>query len=184
MARRFWQMAVAAGVVFAASEACAAEPPLAGCYERVYDAAHLAAHKGQLVVRAAISIAATKAFDQKGPHPIVADGVLKFWLRGKDKSFDSTGACSAEGNTLVCAGSLSAAEASTCRTGQDGLRQCRIDPGDAGGFKVEARPEGVMVSIPDRLELVREPYDGGPYLNFSSSNAENRAFLLRKTPCP
>jgi hypothetical protein len=183
MARSFW-IAMATGLVLAASAAFAAEPPLVGCYERVYDAAHLAAHKGQLVVRATISVTATKAFDA----PIVADVTLKLWVRGKgkglDKSFDSIGACSAQGNVLTCAGSLSAAEDSTCRSKQDGLRQCRIEPGDAGGFKVEGKPEGVLVSIPKRLELLQAPYDGGPYLNFSSSNAENRAFLLKKTACP
>ena len=30
--------------------------PLIGCYERVYDAAHLVAHKRQLVVRATLSV--------------------------------------------------------------------------------------------------------------------------------
>lgn len=183
MTRMFW-MATAASLVLVGSAASAAEPPLAGCYERVYDAAHLSAHKGQLVVRATISIAATKGFDQTGPHPIIADGVLKMWVRGKAKSFDSFGACEAEGNNLSCGGSLSAAEDSTCKSKRDGLRQCRIDSSDPGGFKVEGKPEGVLVSIPKRLELLQEPHDGGPYFNFSSSNAENRAFLLKKIACP
>jgi hypothetical protein len=39
------------------------------------------------------------------------------------------------------------------------------------------------VSIPNRLELLQRPYDGGPYLNLSSGNAENRAFLLNKAAC-
>jgi hypothetical protein len=158
--------------------------PLAGCYERVYDAAHLAAHKDQLVTRLALSVGKTDAFDQTGPHPFIADGVLKMWVRGKDKSFDSVGACWAESYGLLCNASLSAAEASTCRTKQDGLRQCRIDPGDAGSFKVEGKPDGVLISIPKRVELLQQPYDGGPYLNFSASNFENRAFLLMKTACP
>jgi hypothetical protein len=42
----------------------------------------------------------------------------------------------------------------------------------------------VLVSIPKRLELLQEPHDGRPYLNFSASNVENRAFLLKKTACP
>jgi hypothetical protein len=184
MVRSCWGLAIAAGALVAAPAACAAEVPLARCYERVYDAPHLVAHKGQLVVRATISIEATKAFPQTGPDHIVADGVLKMWLRGKDKSFDSIGACSADGNTLLCKGSLSAAEAATCRSKQDGLRQCRIDGGDAGSFKVEAKPDGALVSIPNRLELLQDPYDVGPYLNFSSSNSENRSFLLKKTACP
>jgi hypothetical protein len=132
------------------------------------------------VVRATISVAATKAYDA----PFVADAALKLWVRGKDKSFDSVGACSAKGNILSCAGSLSAAEEATCKSKRDGLRQCRIEPGDAGRFKIEGKPEGVLVSIPSRLELLQAPYDVGPYLNFSSGNAENHAFLLNKADCP
>lgn len=181
MTRVFW---MAVSLVLAAGAASAAEPPLVGCYERVYDAAHLSSHKGQLVVRATLSVGETKGFDQTGPHPIIADGTLKLWVRGKAKSFDSFGACQAEGNNLSCGGSLSAAEDTTCKSKRDGLRDCRIDSSDPGGFKVESKPEGVLVSIPRRLELLQEPHDGGPYLNFSSSNAENRTFLLKKTACP
>jgi hypothetical protein len=178
-----WRIAVAAGAFLAASAACAAEVPLAGCYERVYDAAHLAAHKDQIVTRVTISIAKTDALEQTGPHPFIADGVLNMWVRGKDKSFDSVGACWAESYGLFCNASLSAAEASMCRTKQDGLRQCRIDPGDAGSFKVDGKPDGVLISIPKRIELLQKPYDGEPYLNFSASNSENRAFLLKKVVC-
>lgn len=179
MARIFW-MATAASLVLAASAAGAAEPPLAGCYERVYDAAHLSAHKGQLVVRATLSVTETKYFDA----PIVADAALKLWVRGKAKSFDSTGVCTAKGDALTCVGSLSAAEDTTCKSKRDGLRDCRISGADAGGFKIEGKPEGVLMSIPSRLELLQDPYDNRPYLNFSASNVENRAFLLKKTACP
>jgi hypothetical protein len=42
---------VAMGIVLAAVIVGEAKTrPLVGCYERAYDAAHLAAHKGQLVV--------------------------------------------------------------------------------------------------------------------------------------
>jgi hypothetical protein len=180
MALALCRVAVATSFVVTASIAGAAEPPLAGCYERVYDAAHLAAHKGQLVVGATISIAETKGFNA----PIVADANLKLWVRGKTKSFESHGACTTKGDTLNCVGSLSAAEDTTCKSKRDGLRECRINSADAGGFRVEGKPEGVLVSIPKRLELVQEPYDGGPFLNLSSSNVENRAFLLKKTVCP
>lgn len=73
--------AAATTLVIIASLASAAEPPLAGCYERVYDAAHLAQHKGQLVVRATISIAETKGLNA----PIVADARFKLWLAAKIK---------------------------------------------------------------------------------------------------
>jgi hypothetical protein len=184
MSRAFWCIAVATGAVLAAGAAGAAEPPLAGCYERVYDAAHLSAHKGQIVLRATLSIAATKAGEQTGKaDPVIADGVLKIWVRGQKQSFDSIGACRADGANFVCDGALSAAEADTCKSKHDGVRQCRIDSNDPGSFKVEARPEGVLVSVRERLELVPAPYDGGPYLYFSPNNAENHAFLLKKAPC-
>jgi len=51
-------------------------------------------------------------------------------------------ACSAKGNSLACAGSLSAAEEPTCKSKRDGLRECRIDGSDAGGFKVDNLPAG------------------------------------------
>jgi hypothetical protein len=184
LAAFFRRILVVVGAIVAASATFAAEPPLAGCYERVYDAAHLAEHKGQSVMRARLAVDATKFGDHAGKkNPFVADAMLLLWVRGKDKSFDSIGACTAQGQRLACEGSLSAAEASTCRTKQDGIRQCRIDPGEAGSFQVEPKPDGVLVSIPQRLELLQSPYDGGPYLNFSSSNAENRAFLLKRVVC-
>jgi hypothetical protein len=181
----FRRIAVATGAVLAASVASAADaPPLAGCYERVYDAAHLSMHKGQLVVRATISIGATRAGVQTDNRdPIIANGDFKIWVRGRHQSFDSLGACRAEGNNLNCGGSLSAAEADTCKSKRDGVRQCRIDSTDAGSFTVEGKPQGVLVSIRERLELVQAPYDGGPYLYFSSTNVENRAFLLNRTIC-
>ena len=161
----------------------AAEVPLAGCYERVYDSAHLAAHKGQLVVRAEIKIEATSFGEQPGQtDSFVADGSLKLWLRGKKQSFDSIGACRADGNTLICEGSLSAAEAETCKSDRDGVRECRNESGP-GSFKVEGKPDGVLVTIREQLELVPAPYDAGPFLYFSPSNAENHAFLLKKTTC-
>jgi hypothetical protein len=183
MATTFRAFACAAAVVFMASAVNAAEAPLAGCYERVYDAAHLSAHKGQLVVRATIAIEATKFGEQADKtNPFVADGSLKLWVRGKKQSFDSIGACRADGSNLICEGSLSAAEAERCKSERDGVRQCRNESGP-GSFKVEGKPDGVLVSIREQLELVPAPYDGGPYLYFSPSNAENHAFLLKKTTC-
>ncbi len=178
-------IAAVLAVVLAASGVAAAEaPPLAGCYERVYDAAHLSQHKEQLGVRATLLIEAETFGEQAGQaNPIIASGVLKIWIRGRPQSFDSIGACWAEGNGLMCNGSLSAAETPTCKSRRDGVHECRIDPGFAGSFKVEGKPEGVLLSIHERLELVPAPYDGGPFLYFSPTNAENHSFLLtKKTP--
>ena len=51
-------------------------------------------------------------------------------------------------------------------------------------FAVEARADGVLVSVRERLELVPAPYDAGPFLYLSPRNAENRAFVLKRTACP
>ncbi len=174
---------LAAGVVMAGI-ANAAEPPLGGCYERIYDVAHLSQHKGQLVVRAALAVTSVAPEDEiDKADPLAAKGTLKFWVRGQKESFDSFGACRSAGAALLCGGSLSAAEADDCKSKKDGVRDCRIDATDAGLFKIEGRPEGVLVSIAPRLELVQAPYDAGPFLHLSARNVENRAFLLKKTTC-
>ena len=155
--------------------------PLIGCYERVYDAAHLAAHKAQLVVRATLSIkSAPPEWQTAKVHPFVATGDLKMWTSGKKQSFDSSGNCSVQGDGLLCLGSLSAAEADECRSAGDGVRQCRIVSND-GSFQVERKAAGVLVTIRERLELVQAPYDGGPFLYLSPTNMENHDFLLPRS---
>jgi hypothetical protein len=145
----------------------AATQPLVGCYERTYDATHLAAHKEQLVVRATLSVRPpTPEMRKDETHPIVATGDLKIWVHGRDQSFDSLGACGVRDDALL--GSVSAAEADQCKVKRDGVHDCRTYQGqDAGSFLVEAKPEGVLVVIHERLELVPAPYDGGPFLYLS-----------------
>jgi hypothetical protein len=53
--------ALVAVATAARSSSIAAEAPPLGCYERVYDAAHLAAHPLQLIVRAVLSVTARAA---------------------------------------------------------------------------------------------------------------------------
>jgi len=155
--------------------------PLIGCYERVYDAAHLATHTAQLVVRATLSIkSAPPEWQTAKVHPFVATGDLKMWVSGRKQSFDSSGNCSVQGDGLLCLGSLSAAEADECRSTGDGVRQCRIVSND-GSFQVERKAAGVLVTIRERLELVQAPYDGGPFLYLSPTNMKNHDFLLPKT---
>lgn len=168
--------ALGVGVPAASGSAVAAS--LMGCYERIYDAAHLKAHRGQLVVRARLSIKPARPEMQS--NEIVADGDLKLWLHGTKQSFDSLGACRAQGEDLICAGSLSAAEAPTCKAEHDGVRQCRMGDGDPGSFQIEPRPNAILVTLRERLELVPAPYDGGPFLYLSPTDAENRAFLLNR----
>ncbi len=49
---------------------------LAGCYERVYSGAHLAAHKSQIVTRATLLVRATESPMKAPGGGIIADGDL------------------------------------------------------------------------------------------------------------
>ena len=162
----------------------AAEAPAPGCYERVYDAAHLAAHPGQLVVRAAVLVKPLDAAEAAALGPsFAADAHLRMWVKGQKPGFDSFGACRPADGGLSCEGSLSAAEADSCKSDRDGVhRDCRIGAATTGAFTVVARSDGLMVTIRRRLELVPEPYDGGPFLYLSPGNVENHAFALKPAP--
>jgi hypothetical protein len=162
----------------------AAEAPAPGCFERVYDAVHLAAHPGQLVVRATVLVKQLDPAEAAALGPsYAADARLRFWVKGHKLGFDSFGACRPANGGLSCEGSLSAAEADACTTDNDGVhRNCRIGAATTGAFGVVARSDGLMVTILRRLELVHEAYDGGPFLYLSPGNAENHAFALKPAP--
>jgi hypothetical protein len=183
--RKISHPALAAAACLLRASVASAEVPQPGCYERVYDAAHLAAHPGQLVTRSTVLVkpidAATKAM--LGPsHELEA--VLRFWVRGQKQSFDSHGSCQSANGGLACEGSVSAAEAAECKTDRDGVRNdCRIISAvNDGAFGVTAQSDGLMVKILKRLELVTAPYDGGPFLYLSPGNTENHAFELKPAP--
>jgi hypothetical protein len=72
-----------------------------GCYGRLYDAAHLAAHKGQIVVRATLSIKSPPPEMTDNVNRIVASGDLKMWVDGRSKSFDSLGVCRVDSDGLL-----------------------------------------------------------------------------------
>ncbi len=161
--------------------AAAEAPPLAGCYERVYDAAHLAAHKGQFVRRVVLKIGPS-AFGKPEPgdkQPIIADAAMQIWVKGRDNSFETVGACWADGETLVCNASLSAAEVDICKAKKDGVRDCRINPAESGSFQIAKQPEGLMTRLRERLEMSESGSDAGPWLYLSPGNAENHGFLLK-----
>ncbi len=162
----------------------AAEALAPGCYERVYDGAHLAGHPGQLVVRATVLVKPIEANEASALGPaFTADAHLRMWVKGQKPSFDSFGACRPASDGLSCEGSLSAAEADECRSRNDGAhRDCRIGTATTGAFGVAARSDGAMLTILRRLELVPEPYDGGPFLYLGPGNAENHAFALKPAP--
>ncbi len=170
-----------AGAALLGSGASAEEiVPLAGCYARVYDAAHLKAHPGQIVRRARLSVRKTAIPREAGEkQPILADAALALYV-GKDV-FASIGACYWAGVGLVCNAALSAQEARPCRSADDGVRECRVPGGDPGSFELAQKPDGLRVTIRERLELPG-PEDRGSYLYLSPDNSENRAFLLQPAP--
>lgn len=158
----------------------AAGRPQSGCYVRAYDARHLKAHKGQYVTRAQIEIVpASREQLSDNKWGIVANADLRIWVKGEKTPFDTYGACSLKGGALVCGGSVSAAEDDECRSSRSGVHDCRVDLGDAGGFRIESRRDGVVVSIPKRLELVSGGSDTGPYLNLVAHDGQNSDFLLQ-----
>ena len=162
----------------------AAQVPPPGCYERIYDAAHLATHPGQFVVRVTLLV---KPLDAAGAAALgpsyTANADLRVWVKAHQHSFDSLGACRTGDRGLSCEGSLSAAEADPCKTGNDGIhRNCRISAANAGAFGVASQSDGLMVKVLRRLELLNEPYDGGPFLYLSPGNPENHAFALKPAP--
>jgi len=179
---RLYRTSIFTATIMVPIFARAAEVPLAGCYERVYDASHLAAHTGQVVTRATLLVKATETPMKTPAGDIVADGDLRMWARGHKERFDTMGACSTTAGGLSCDGSVSAAETHTCKAETTGVRECRVDLGEAGGFEIANRMKDVVVTLKDRLELVPAPYDGGPFLNLSGKDTENRTFLLKPAP--
>jgi len=154
--------------------------PLAGCYERQYDAAWLKAHPGQIIRRVTLSVQKTSVPETPGEKQhVVADALLAMWSGGK--SFGSIGACYWEKVGLVCNAALSAQETETCKNKADGVRNCRISFDDAGSFEIAQKPEGLLLTVHERLELPG-PEDRAEYLYLSPSNAENHAFLLQPAP--
>lgn len=176
---------LALAIAMGAAPAPAADVlPATGCYERVYDAAHLKAHEGQFVVRARMEIVSPfeeQLTDKATATPIVANGDFRVWVRGRKKRFESYGACKARGGALMCLGSVSAAEDDYCNHSKPGVHDCRVDDVDAGAFTIETRPGGIVIKIEKRLELLYEGSDTGPYLNLVEDDAQNHDFLLERT---
>jgi hypothetical protein len=159
-----------------------AGPLLAGCYERTYDARYLKAHKGQIVLR--VRLAVTAPTDPAMTKPLIAEAPLTIWVSTVKHAFATSGVCRASGDGLLCNGAVAATETETCPNKADGVRNCRIDwPQSAGSFQVDPRPDGVLVSIPERLEIPGpNATDGLPFLYLSAGNVENHEFRLKSVP--
>ncbi len=154
--------------------------PLAGCYQRAYDPAWLKAHPGQLVRR--VTLFVTKTSVPRAPEdkePILADATLAFQVAGT--SFSTLGACYWDKIGLVCNAAFSAEETRLCKTKQSGVRDCRISTANSGSFTLAQKPEGLMLTVRERLELPG-PLDQSTFLYLGPDTAEDRAFLLQPAP--
>jgi hypothetical protein len=110
---------------------------------------------------------------------ILADAMLVMW--SGQTAFGTIGACFWERTGLVCNAALSAQKTALCKSKEDGVRACRVSFNDSGSFTLEQKPEGLMLTIRERLELPG-PEARGTYLYLSPANAENHAFLLKPAP--
>lgn len=154
--------------------------PLSGCYERVYDAAWLKAHRGQIVRRVTLLVAKTSVPETPGEtQPILADALLVMW--SGETAFSTIGACYWDRLGLICNASLSARQTHLCTTKGDGARDCRLSTSDPGSFEIMQKAIGLALNVRERLEL-EGPLDRGAFLYLSPDNAENRAFLLQPAP--
>jgi hypothetical protein len=155
--------------------------PLSGCYERVYDAAWLAAHPGQIVERATLSVVKTSVPETPGEQQkILADAQLV--LQSGGTRFGAIGACYWEKVGLVCNASLTAGETRMCKTGEDGVRDCRLSKDNPGVFGIAQKGAGLVLTITERLELPGPLLDRGLFLYLSPENRENRTFVLKPAP--
>ncbi len=154
--------------------------PLSGCYERRYDAAWLDAHPGQIVRRVTLSVAKTSVPETPGEkQKILADAELV--MRTADAAFSTIGACYWDRLGLTCNASLSAAEVKSCKTKEDGVRNCRLSTSDSGSFELAQKSAGLVMTIKERLELTGR-LETGAFLYLSPENTENRVFLLKPAP--
>jgi hypothetical protein len=154
--------------------------PLAGCYERVYDPAWLMAHRGQIIRKVTLSVVKSSVPQTPGEKQrILADAMLAMWS-GKS-AFSTIGACYWERVGLVCNAAISAQEKELCKSQEDGVRACRMSFTDSGSFELAQKPEGLLVTIRERLELPG-PEARGTFLYLSPRNHENHAFLLKPAP--
>jgi hypothetical protein len=148
------QTAAAAAALFAASmpAGALAAAPAMGCYARVYDAAHLAAHPKQTVSSLAVAL---KPLTGQGAYVVTASAVFR--IRGKSGRQYVGGDCSRNGDVV----------------------RCYMDD-DAGEFDAVRTAAGVKVTVTASLRLAgagqASDESEGPYVD--PANPEDRVFLL------
>ena len=119
------------------------------CHARTYTAEHLAAHPKQKVTRFFV---VRSDMDDGGPRRFEVG--FGFRLTGSPDVFAATAGCVARGDGAAC-----------------------TVEGDGGGFTLAPRPDGLLVSVDERLEV--EGVEGfSPDLH----DSDDRAFRLYVSP--
>lgn len=120
------------------------------CYARTYAAEHLAAHPKQKVT----GFFLTRSEVDIGSPPASFGVGFGFRLKGSSDVFAAAAECFSDGDGANCSAE-----------------------GDGGGFRLTPRPDGLLVSVDDRLEL--EGLDGfSPNLH----DSDDREFRLYVSP--
>jgi len=122
----------------------------APCYARTYDGKHLAAHPKQKVVHFFLR----QSDADQGAPPKSFDLSFGFRLRDSTDSFSSEAGCAAKGDGAVCSAE-----------------------GDGGQFKLTPRPDGLLVSVVERLEL-----EGMESFSPNLAESDDREFRLYPSP--
>jgi hypothetical protein len=99
----------------------------------------------------------------------------------KDAAYSTIGACAWEKTGLSCVASLSERRAPTCRSGEDGVRDCRLPSGDPGAFELTQKAAGLTLSVRERLELAG-PLDSQSFFYINADNAAQAALALQPAP--
>jgi hypothetical protein len=148
--RRLGLLAFAAA--FAPSAPSLAADVWSGCYQKVYDAPHMAAHRGQTVTSLTVQLT-----PMKPEPPWASSASLTFTLKGHTAKYLDGGDCS---------------------TAKDGLF-CGMDE-DAGALTLARSGADLVVTITQDMRLDRagqaSDESTGPLIK--ASNREDRTFLL------
>lgn len=135
-----------------------------GCWGRVYDAAHLAKHKGQTVtgITAVIDPRTPAGEQDPGPHAARVAATLR-------------------GN----AETLTTLAPARCAHGGDAATElrCVLDGFFIGQFRVERAGKNLKLVLRDRDGVVVVPgVDLGAFIRLTPENPEQAAFLLNPQP--
>lgn len=141
-------------MVFPASMVFAQAAPAFGCYERVYDARHLAEHKGQSVRRIIGTLVKSEGEETPGTAATLH---LDVWFKGDQRKYDAGGGCAPQSSGLRC--------------GMDG---------DAGSLNLSAAAKGMRLEIPSSISVETEGEDEAVYKKVTGP--EHRVFLMQPVP--